>query len=161
MTKIAWIGLGVMGYPMAGHLAKAGHDVTVYNRSTAKAAAWAKEFGGKSAATPATAATGAEVVFSCVGADNDLRGVTVGQDGAFGAMSSGTYYVDCTTTSADVARELAKTLQERDVIFLMHPYRAGNPEPRTANSRSWWAGINRPPIMSPPPLTLSPARSHG
>ncbi|MEL0437978.1 NAD(P)-dependent oxidoreductase [Phycobacter sp. K97] len=125
MTKIAWIGLGVMGYPMAGHLAKAGHEVTVFNRSTSKAEAWVKEFGGTTAATPAAAATGAEIVFSCVGADDDLRGVTVGQDGAFGAMSPGAYYVDCTTTSADVARELAKALKDQGCHFLDAPVSGG------------------------------------
>lgn len=125
MTKIAWIGLGVMGYPMAGHLAKAGHEVTVFNRSTSKAEAWVKEFGGTTAATPAAAAAGAEIVFSCVGADDDLRGVTVGQDGAFGAMLPGAYYVDCTTTSADVARELAKALEDQGCHFLDAPVSGG------------------------------------
>jgi 3-hydroxyisobutyrate dehydrogenase len=125
MTKIAWIGLGVMGYPMAGHLTRAGHDVTVFNRSSTKADAWAQEYGGTAALTPAAAAEGAEIVFSCVGADGDLRSVTTGKSGAFEAMSSGSYYVDCTTTSADVARELADILEERGCHFLDAPVSGG------------------------------------
>ncbi|MBL4838247.1 MAG: NAD(P)-dependent oxidoreductase [Kordiimonadaceae bacterium] len=125
MSKLAWIGLGVMGFPMAGHLAKAGHDVTVYNRSPAKADTWVKKYGGGSAVTPAAAAEGAEIVFSCVGNDDDLRAVTTGPDGAFNAMSPGTYYVDCTTTSADIARELATTLKERGMHFLDAPVSGG------------------------------------
>jgi len=125
MTKIAWIGLGVMGYPMAGHLAKAGHEVTVFNRSASKSKAWVDEYGGASATTPAAAVEDAEIVFSCVGADDDLRGVTVGQDGAFAAMSSGGCYVDCTTTSANVARELAELLKDRQCHFLDAPVSGG------------------------------------
>jgi 3-hydroxyisobutyrate dehydrogenase len=107
MAKVAWIGLGVMGFPMAGHLArKDGHDVTVYNRTPAKAEAWVKAYGGRAAATPAEAATGADFVFSCVGNDEDLRQVTQGPDGAFRAMKRGTTFIDHTTASADVAREL-------------------------------------------------------
>jgi 3-hydroxyisobutyrate dehydrogenase len=107
MAKVAFIGLGVMGYPMAGHLAKAGHDVAVYNRTAAKAEAWAKAHGGTAHATPAAAADGAEFVFCCVGNDEDLRAVTTGVDGAFGKMAEGAVFVDHTTASADVARELA------------------------------------------------------
>ena len=125
MSKIAWIGLGVMGFPMAGHLAKAGHDVTVYNRSPTKADAWVMKYRGRSATTPAAAAEGAQIVFSCVGNDADLRAVTTGPDGAFGAMLSGTYYVDCTTTSADIARELAETLLRRGIHFLDAPVSGG------------------------------------
>src|SRR5580692_10453933 len=97
--KVSFIGLGVMGYPMAGHLARAGHDVTVFNRTAAKAHTWVKEYGGKAAA-PAEAAQGAEIVFSCVGRDGDLREVTLGQDGAFAAMRKGSLFVDHTTASA-------------------------------------------------------------
>src|ERR671939_1636699 len=98
MSKVAWIGLGVMGYPMAGHIRKkGGHDLVVYNRTTAKADAWSKEFGGRTAATPAEAAGEAEFVFTCVGNDNDLRQVTLGNDGAFSAMREGTVYIDNTT----------------------------------------------------------------
>jgi 3-hydroxyisobutyrate dehydrogenase-like beta-hydroxyacid dehydrogenase len=107
MAKVAWIGLGVMGYPMAGHIRKkGGHDLVVYNRNSAKADAWVKEFGGKSAATPAAAAEGAEYVFCCVGNDQDLRSVTTAKDGAFQSMTKGSIFIDNTTASADVAREL-------------------------------------------------------
>ena len=125
MTKIAWIGLGVMGYPMAGHLANAGHNITVYNRSRPKAEAWAQEFKGAAAETPAAAAKDAEIVFSCVGADDDLRKVAIGNDGAFDAMQPGTYYVDCTTTSADVARELSEILAQKGCHFLDAPVSGG------------------------------------
>ena len=107
MAKVAFIGLGVMGYPMAGHLVKAGHEVAVFNRTGAKAAAWAEEFGGTAHPTPAAAAEGADFVMCCVGNDDDLRSVTTGPDGAFGAMKAGAVFVDHTTASADVARELA------------------------------------------------------
>ncbi|MCJ9710255.1 NAD(P)-binding domain-containing protein, partial [Bordetella hinzii] len=104
--KVAFLGLGVMGLPMAGHLARAGHEVTVYNRSPAKAQAWVQEFGGKSAATPRQAAQGAQIVFACVGNDEDLRSVVLGDEGAFAGMAQGATFVDHTTASADVAREL-------------------------------------------------------
>ena len=125
MSKIAWIGLGVMGFPMAGHLANAGHDVTVYNRSSDKADAWVKKYGGQSASTPGAAVEGAEIVFSCVGNDDDLRSVTSGADGAFDAMAKGAYYIDCTTTSADIARELADVLKVRGMHFLDAPVSGG------------------------------------
>ena len=104
--KVAFLGLGVMGYPMAGHLKKAGHDVTVYNRTAAKAAKWVAEFGGRSAATPREAAAGADVVFACVGNDDDLRSVILGENGALAGMREGAVFVDNTTDSADVAREM-------------------------------------------------------
>ena len=107
MAKVAFIGLGVMGYPMAGHLrVKGGHEVTVYNRTSAKAQAWAAQFGGRAVATPREAALGQDVVFACVGNDDDLRQVTIGPDGAFAGMAAGAIFVDHTTASADVAREL-------------------------------------------------------
>ena len=107
MAKVAFIGLGVMGYPMAGHLkARGGHDVTVYNRTAAKAEQWAAAFGGRTAATPAEAAKGQDFVFACVGNDDDLRSVTLGPDGAFDAMKKGAIFIDNTTASAEVAREL-------------------------------------------------------
>lgn len=106
MAKLAFLGLGVMGYPMAGHLATAGHEVTVYNRTATKSATWVAQFGGAQAATPAMAAAGADMVFACVGNDDDLRAITTGQDGAFAAMQPGAVFVDHTTASADVAREL-------------------------------------------------------
>ena len=106
MAKVSFLGLGVMGYPMAGHLAKAGHEVTVYNRTTAKAEKWAAEFGGSFAATPREAAAGADFVMACVGNDDDLRSVCTGEDGAFAEMKDGAIFVDHTTVSAKVTREL-------------------------------------------------------
>lgn len=100
MTKITFLGLGVMGYPMAGHLARAGHEVTVYNRTAAKAGAWASEHGGATGATPAEASKGAEMVMACVGNDNDLRSICLGPDGAFASMAEGSIFVDHTTVSA-------------------------------------------------------------
>ncbi len=125
MAKTAFIGLGVMGYPMAGHLTKAGHDVTVYNRNAAKADKWVKEFGGTAAPTPAKAAEGAEYVFCCVGNDDDLRSVTTGPDGAFGGMAKGAVFVDHTTASADVARELAAAAHEAGFGFVDAPVSGG------------------------------------
>ena len=107
MAKLSFIGLGVMGAPMARHLARAGHDVTVFNRNPAKAAAWVAAHGGRSAPTPAEAAAGAEAVFTCVGRDEDLDAVTLGPDGAFAAMAPGALFVDHTTVSAALARRLA------------------------------------------------------
>jgi len=123
--KIAFIGLGVMGYPMAGHLAKAGHDVTVYNRTTAKAEAWAKEHGGAFAETPAQAAEGCEIVFACVGNDDDLRSVTFGDAGIIAGMDEGAIFVDHTTASADVAREIYAAAKQQDKRFLDGPVSGG------------------------------------
>ncbi|MGE8942275.1 NAD(P)-dependent oxidoreductase [Leptospira interrogans] len=127
MAKVAWIGLGVMGYPMAGHiLKKGGHDLVVYNRNAAKAEAWVKEYGaGKVAKTPAEAANGAEFVFCCVGNDNDLRSVTTGKDGAFHGMNKGSVFIDNTTASADVARELYAAAKEKGFDFLDAPVSGG------------------------------------
>lgn len=125
MSKVAFIGLGVMGFPMAGHLARAGHDVTVYNRTSAKAEAWVKAHGGAFAATPEEAARGAEIVFACVGNDDDLRQVTVGEAGAFHGMGEGTVFVDHTTASAIVARELHGVAQARGVSFIDAPVSGG------------------------------------
>lgn len=123
--KLAFIGLGVMGYPMAGHLARAGHEVTVYNRTAARAEAWTGEYGGRSARTPAAAAEGAEIVFCCVGNDDDLRQVISGPQGAFAGMSRGAVLVDHTTASADVARELAAEGAARGIGFLDGPVSGG------------------------------------
>jgi len=123
--RIAFIGLGVMGYPMAGHLAAAGHKVTVYNRTAAKAAEWVKTYGGASAATPALAAEGAELVFACVGNDDDLRSVTTGSDGAFSLMQKGAVFVDHTTASASVARELAAEATRLGFAFVDAPVSGG------------------------------------
>ncbi len=123
--KIAFLGLGVMGFPMAGHLAKAGYAVTVYNRTAAKSAAWAAKHGGTAAPTPAAAATGAAIVFACVGNDDDLRAITLGADGAFAGMAKGAIFVDHTTASADIARELEGAAQARGLGFLDAPVSGG------------------------------------
>ncbi len=123
--KVAFLGLGVMGYPMAGHLQKAGHDVTVYNRTAAKAQKWASEFGGNTADTPAAASSGAEIVFACVGNDDDIRSVTTGDNGAFSGMDSGTVFVDHTTASADVARELSAVAVQQGKQFIDGPVSGG------------------------------------
>jgi 3-hydroxyisobutyrate dehydrogenase-like beta-hydroxyacid dehydrogenase len=126
MAKVAWIGLGVMGYPMAGHIRKkGGHDLTVYNRTGAKAAAWAKEYGGKTAPTPADAAKDADFVFCCVGNDNDLRDVTLGSKGAFNAVKKGAVFIDNTTASANVARELYAAAKAKGFDFLDAPVSGG------------------------------------
>ena len=107
MAKVAFLGLGVMGFPMAGHLVKkGGHEVTVFNRTPAKAKAWAEKFGGKTASTPQAAAEGQDFVMACVGNDNDLRAITTAANGAFAGMKKGATFVDHTTASAEVAREL-------------------------------------------------------
>lgn len=126
MAKVAFLGLGVMGYPMAAHLRnKGGHEVTVYNRTRAKAEAWVKQHGGALAATPAEAARDKDFVFSCVGNDDDLRSVTTGPDGAFGAMKKGAIFIDNTTASAEVARELAAEAQKRGFGFVDAPVSGG------------------------------------
>ena len=122
---VAFLGLGVMGHPMAGHLARAGHDVTVYNRTAAKAQAWVGEYGGRAAATPAEAAAGADFVFACVGNDDDLRAVTLGPGGAFGAMKPGAVFVDHTTASAAVARELHARAAGAGLNFIDAPVSGG------------------------------------
>jgi 3-hydroxyisobutyrate dehydrogenase-like beta-hydroxyacid dehydrogenase len=124
--SVAFLGLGVMGHPMAGHLARAGHRVTVYNRTAAKADEWVREFGGRSAPTPHEAAAGADIVFACVGNDADLRSVTLGPDGALAAMKPGAVFVDHTTASADIARELAAAAAERGLGFVDAPVSGGN-----------------------------------
>jgi 3-hydroxyisobutyrate dehydrogenase len=123
--RTAFIGLGVMGFPMAGHLAAAGHDVVVYNRTTAKARAWVERHGGEAAPTPAAAASKAEFVFACVGNDDDLRQVMLGNDGVLAGAGPGTVVVDHTTASAKVARELAAAAAERSLQFLDAPVSGG------------------------------------
>ncbi|MEP2921202.1 NAD(P)-dependent oxidoreductase [Sulfitobacter sp.] len=125
MAKLAFLGLGVMGAPMAGHLQKADHDVTVYNRTAAKAESWASTYGGAHAATPRAAAQGADIVFSCVGNDDDLRSVTTGDDGAFAGMAKGSIFVDHTTVSAAVTRELYARAQEAEIRFIDAPISGG------------------------------------
>jgi 3-hydroxyisobutyrate dehydrogenase len=125
MARTAFIGLGVMGFPMAGHLAAKGHEVTVYNRTAAKAEAWAAKHGGKAASTPAAAAEGAEFVFACVGNDDDLRSVTTGPDGAFSTLARDAVFVDNTTASAAVAQELFAAAGERGAHFIDAPVSGG------------------------------------
>ena len=125
MAKLAFLGLGVMGGPMAGHLQKAGHDVTVYNRTAAKAEAWAKEYGGTAAATPRAAAEGAEMVMACVGNDDDLRSICIGDDGAFAGMAAGTIFVDHTTVSEAVTKELYATADSAQISFVDAPISGG------------------------------------
>jgi len=132
--RVAFLGLGVMGHPMAGHLARAGHATTVYNRTAAKAAAWVAECGGAAAATPREAAAGADIVFACVGNDDDLRAVTLGEDlgsgargaaGAFAGMKPGAIFIDHTTASAEIARELHREARARDLHFIDAPVSGG------------------------------------
>jgi 3-hydroxyisobutyrate dehydrogenase len=126
MAKVAFLGLGVMGFPMAGHLVKkGGHDVTVFNRTLAKAKAWAEKFGGKTAPTPKAAAEGQDFVMCCVGNDNDLRAVTLGENGAFAGMKKGATFVDHTSASADVARELDAEATKRGFKFVDAPVSGG------------------------------------
>lgn len=125
MAKISFLGLGVMGAPMAGHLAAAGHDVTVYNRTFDKAQAWTGKYKGRAVATPAEAAEGADAVFTCVGADRDLEEVTIGPDGAFAAMREGALFVDHTTVSAHIARRLANEGGAKGLLVLDAPVSGG------------------------------------
>ena len=125
MSKVAWIGLGVMGFPLAGHLKLRGHDVAVFNRTRAKSDAWFARFGGRRAATPAEAADGADFVFTCVGNDDDLRAVTLGRNGAFAALGQGAIFVDHTTASASIARELHRAARARSASALDAPVSGG------------------------------------
>ncbi len=125
MAKVAFLGLGVMGYPMARHLKTKGHEVTVYNRTTAKAEQWVSENGGRLGKTPAEAANGQEIVFACVGNDDDLRQVATGPDGAFAGMTKGAIFVDHTTASAEVARELNQVGAGKGVGFIDAPVSGG------------------------------------
>ncbi|MEL6265190.1 MAG: NAD(P)-dependent oxidoreductase [Pseudomonadota bacterium] len=125
MAKVSFLGLGVMGYPMAGHLAAKGHEVRVFNRTTAKAEKWAGAHGGSFGATPRAAATGSEIVFACVGNDDDLRSVVLGEDGAFAGMAAGTLFVDHTTASANVARELHAVGKDKGIDFVDAPVSGG------------------------------------
>jgi 3-hydroxyisobutyrate dehydrogenase len=125
MPKVAFLGLGVMGYPMAGHLKKKGHDVTVYNRTAARAEKWVKEFGGRCMGTPLEAAKGQEFVVACVGNDADLREVTTTKDGAFESLEQGAIFIDHTTASAEIARELYAAAQARGVGFIDAPVSGG------------------------------------
>ena len=123
--RVAFLGLGVMGFPMAGHLARAGHSVTVYNRTPAKAQAWVAEFGGTAKATPREAAAGADIVFACVGNDSDVLAITLGADGAFAGMQPGGVFVDHTTASAEVARKLSGAAKPLGLAFIDAPVSGG------------------------------------
>lgn len=123
--KLAFIGLGVIGYPAAGHLSRAGHNITVFNRTASKAAKWVSEYNGASAASPAAAATSADVIFTCVGNDDDLREVVIGGEGILTTVKPGAILVDHTTASAEVATELAGILKERDACFIDAPVSGG------------------------------------
>ena len=125
MAKIGFIGIGVMGGPMAGHLAKAGHELTVYNRTKAKAEAWVAEHGGQVAENPAAAANDAQIVVTCVGNDDDLSAVTMGRDGAFGSMASGSLFIDHTTVSARIARQLSVEADGRGIHVVDAPVSGG------------------------------------
>src|SRR5258708_4050381 len=133
MAKLAFLTLRVMGFPMGGHLvAKGGHEVTVYNRSPAKAQAWAEKFKGKTAPTPKAAAEGQDFVMSCVGNDNDLRAVTIGADGAFAGVKAGAVFVDHTTASAEVPRELDAEATRRGFKFVAAPLSGAQPRAQNA-----------------------------
>ena len=123
--KITWIGLGVMGFPMAGHLSSAGYSMTVYNRTTEKALDWVKQYSGNYITTPKDAAFGADIVISCVGNDNDLREITLGEQGAFHSMSEGAIFIDHTTTSANIARELNEEANHLGIQFVDAPVSGG------------------------------------
>ena len=125
MSNVAFIGLGVMGYPMAGYISKAGHNVTVYNRTAAKAEKWISEYKGSKADTPAKAAEGADFVFTCVGNDNDLREVTFGENGIFKTIKNGSIYIDNTTASATIAREINEHAKKNNFGFLDAPVSGG------------------------------------
>jgi 3-hydroxyisobutyrate dehydrogenase len=160
MAKVAWIGLGVMGYPMAGHVLKAGgHDVVVCNRSRAKAEAWVGEYGaGRVASTPAEAADGADIVLCCVGNDDDVRDVTTGKDGAFQSLAAGTVFVDHTTASAEVARELHKTAHDQGFAFLDAPVSGGQSGAKNG-TLTVMAGGDEAPFARAKPVILHYARA--
>ncbi|ALT78341.1 NAD(P)-dependent oxidoreductase [Paucibacter sp. KCTC 42545] len=156
--QVAFLGLGVMGYPMAGHLARAGHSVTVYNRSTAKAQAWVAEYGGRAAATPALAAAGADIVFACVGNDDDLRAVVLGEQGAFKGMKAGAIFVDHTTASAEVARELHAAALALGLHFVDAPV-SGGQAGAVNGALTVMCGGDAAPFERIQPVTLAMAKA--
>ncbi len=156
--RVAFLGLGVMGHPMAGHLARAGHSVTVYNRTAAKAQAWAAEYGGAHAATPAAAAQGAEFVFACVGNDDDLRSVTLGEAGAFAGMAAGAVFIDHTTASAEVARELHGVAAARGLHFIDAPV-SGGQAGAVNGALTVMCGGNAPAFEAMQPVALAFAKA--
>jgi 3-hydroxyisobutyrate dehydrogenase-like beta-hydroxyacid dehydrogenase len=156
--RVAFIGLGVMGHPMAGHLARAGHAMTVFNRTAAKAAAWVAEYGGVSRATPREAARDAEFVFACVGNDVDLRAVTLGDDGAFAGMRQGAVFVDHTTASAAVARELRAEALRRGLHFVDAPV-SGGQAGAVSGALTVMCGGDSEPFEAMRPLALAYAKA--
>ena len=156
--RVAFLGLGVMGHPMAGHLARAGHATTVYNRSAAKATAWAALYGGQTAATPREAAAGADIVFACVGNDADLRAVTTGPDGAFAGMKSGAIFVDHTTASAEVARELHALARKLGLHFIDAPV-SGGQAGAVNGALTVMCGGDAEPFAAIQPVALAMARA--
>jgi 3-hydroxyisobutyrate dehydrogenase-like beta-hydroxyacid dehydrogenase len=156
--RVAFIGLGVMGHPMAGHLARAGHAMTVFNRTAAKAAAWVAEYGGVSRATPREAARDAEFVFACVGNDADLRAVTLGDDGAFAGMRQGAIFVDHTTASAAVARELRAEALRRGLHFVDAPV-SGGQAGAVSGALTVMCGGDSEPFEAMRPLALAYAKA--
>jgi len=160
MAKVAWIGLGVMGYPMAGHVLRAGgHDVVVCNRSRAKAEAWVGEHGaGRVATTPAEAAEGADIVLCCVRNDDDVREVTTGRDGAFQSLAAGAVFVDHTTASAEVARELHKTAHDQGFAFLDAPVSGGQSGAKNG-TLTVMVGGDEAPFARAKPVILHYARA--
>src|SRR3954463_12773138 len=159
MAKVAFLGLGVMGFPMAGHLVKkGGHEVTVYNRTAAKAKEWADKFGGKTAATPKAAAEGQDFVMCCVGNDNDLRAVTIGADGAFAGMKKGATFVDHTTASAEVARELDAAATKAGFKFIDAPVSGGQAGAENGVLTVMWGGAQDAYAGAEPIITGAYAR---
>ena len=156
--RVAFLGLGVMGHPMAGHLARAGHATTVYNRTAAKAAAWLAAYGGASAPTPREAAAGADIVFACVGNDDDLRAVTLGPDGAFAGMQPGAIFVDHTTASAEVARQLHREALARGLHFIDAPV-SGGQAGAVNGALTVMCGGDEAPFAAMQPVALSFARA--
>jgi 3-hydroxyisobutyrate dehydrogenase len=158
MAKVAFLGLGVMGYPMARHLKSKGHDVTVYNRTAAKAEKWVSEHGGKAAKTPKAAAEGQDFVFCCVGNDDDLREVTLGADGAFAAMKKGAIFIDNTTASAGIARELHEAANKRGFGFIDAPVSGGQAGAENGQLTVMCGG-DEAPFKTAEPVIMSFARA--
>jgi 3-hydroxyisobutyrate dehydrogenase-like beta-hydroxyacid dehydrogenase len=156
--RVAFLGLGVMGHPMAGHLARAGHATTVYNRTTAKAEDWVAAYGGASAATPRQAAAGADIVFACVGNDDDLRAVTLGGDGAFAGMRPGAVFVDHTTASAEIARQLHREALARGLHFIDAPV-SGGQAGAVNGALTVMCGGDEAPFAAMQPVALGFARA--
>jgi len=159
MSDVAFLGLGVMGYPMAGHLAKRGHAVTVYNRHPEKAAKWLGDYPGARAASPREAAAGKDFVFACVGADHDLRQVTIGEAGAFAGMRTDAVFVDHTTTSAEVARELFAAAKERGLHFVDAPV-SGGQAGAVNGALTIMVGGDEEPVARAEPVAASYARAY-